>query len=112
MISGLSESIDYLQKSSIGGSRAILGPEMFTKTQRISNSIHSIEIAASEGSLAKMKTLKERIDAAKSALEPLSGHLQDAVVTKTHIDAAQLRQIEGHIRAFKESVIRVQLALI
>jgi hypothetical protein len=59
-----------------------------------------------------MKTLKGRIEAAKSALEPLNGHLPDAVVTKTHIDAAQLRQIEGHIRAFRESVIRIQLALI
>jgi hypothetical protein len=110
MLADLSEAVDQVQKSP--GRSAVLGQNMFVKAQRLSNSIHSIEIAASEGRLGKIKAVRERIGAAKSSLEPLHEHLLDAVVTKVQIDAVEGRQLEGLIRVFRESVIRVQLALV
>jgi hypothetical protein len=110
MTVALTESVDQIQKSP--GGRAVLGPDMFVRAQRLSNSIHSIEIAASEGKLGKMKTVKERIGGAKGAFEPLNTYLLDAVVNKSQVGAAEFRQVEGLIRGFRESVIRIQLALV
>ncbi len=110
MLALLSEAIDQVQKSS--NADAVLGQEMFLKIQRLSNSIHSIEIAASEGALAKTKPVQERIGTAKTCFESLNAHVLDAVVNKAVIDPAQFRQLEGLIRAFRESVIKIQLALV
>ncbi|MGA7239846.1 MAG: hypothetical protein WBY44_29470 [Bryobacteraceae bacterium] len=111
MLSELSLSIDGIQGSP-NDAGFILGPEMFTKTQRLSNSLHSIEIAVSEGSLAKSEKVKAAAKDAKRELEPLIGHIQDAIVAKIKIDPVQFRQIEGHIRIFREAIIRIQIALV
>jgi hypothetical protein len=110
MLLDLSESLDETQK--LPGDKAVLGHNMFLRTQRLSDSIHSIELAVGEGKLGRARALRGQVEAAKLSLEKLTTDLEEAVVAATRIDIASGRRIESLIRLFRESVIRIQLALV
>lgn len=77
--------------------------------QRLSNSIHTIEIAIGE---AKQSTLLVPFQTVKEASETLRAEVMDPLVTNPGFDAAQLRQIEGTTRTLRESIIRLELKII
>jgi hypothetical protein len=74
--------------------------------QRFSNSIHTIEIAATE---AKLIALSSYVQTIKDNSETLRSFILDPLAAGPGLDGVDLRQIHGAILKARESLVRLQL---
>jgi len=74
--------------------------------QRLSNSIHTIELAVDQAGLTG---LVGAISSIKTLRENLHSQVIDPLVVAGTFDSSQLRQIEGTLRATREATIKLQL---
>lgn len=75
--------------------------------QRLSNSMHSIEIASQRGKLAATLSLEDL----KALRESLRTQITDPLAQGLRFDQAMIRQIEGTIRETREAAIVLEITL-